>query len=455
MITFAPQRLWVGSVTSGRLERLSSPVLPMLMLMLVVGLCSSARGDSPARPLRVTAQVSSSPHYVGQAITLQVSATAHDERPTITLPKIVGAEVTATGIDLKPISSVGIGSLLVAENHRYLFRYRIVPRRAGPLTIPAIVARLGERTGRSDPKSLTIKPVPESGRPANFLGGVGAFQLTAEVQPPRVRVGQVVDFVLRVTGPAALGMTQAPTLDQRLRLTPGLRIESKPGELVTEPPSRTFLYRLRPTRAGALVLPPVAVTAFDPAHRMYQTKVSPSLTVQVVEVPRFDPAQLAYAPPPLDDTKWPKFVAIGGGILVLLLVGAGLVWVWYRFRRTPAQRRPSLSASRMAARLLKECDRRAPAPEIGRRITQGLAEYLALVQDRPRGALTPAEAEEAVRVLGGSALGEQAQRLVASCDRAQYAVEGPATETLLGEATRLFDELSQVGRPNRGRRSRS
>ena len=138
------------------------------------------------------------------------------------------------------------------------------PRRPGTLEIPSIRARLGDQSGRSRPVRVTVRPVPAEGRPAEFLGGVGRFALQAEADPRSVRVGQELEYRITVTGPAAWGMTGRPELKRFDRLPIGLRIEPRPVESTNEPPSRTFVYRLRPTRPGDAVLPPVSIAAFDP-----------------------------------------------------------------------------------------------------------------------------------------------------------------------------------------------
>ncbi len=63
-----------------------------------------------------------------------------------------------------------------------------------------------------------IQPVPLEGRPAAFLGGVGRFALQAEAIPNVVRVGQELEFRIKVTGPAAWGMTDRPVLERFERL---------------------------------------------------------------------------------------------------------------------------------------------------------------------------------------------------------------------------------------------
>ena len=83
----------------------------------------------------------------------------------------------------------------------------------------------------------------------------------------------------------------------RSSLAPGFRVEPLPDQLEgVDPPVRTFRYRLRPAKSGRVVLPPVAVAAFDPTTRRYATRVTASLPIQVEEPPRFDPGSLSYLP---------------------------------------------------------------------------------------------------------------------------------------------------------------
>src|SRR6202044_2483611 len=171
-------------------------------------------------------------------------------------------------------------------------RFRVVARRPGTLEIPSIRARLGDSSGRSRPLRVSIRPVPAGGRSAEFLGGVGRFALSAEAVPAVVRVGQELEFRITVTGRAAWGMTDRPDLKRFARLKIGLRIEPRSGDLTPEPPSRTFVYRLRPTRPGEEVLPPVSIAAFDPSTSRYVTRASPSVPIKVVAVPSFDPATI-------------------------------------------------------------------------------------------------------------------------------------------------------------------
>ena len=97
---------------------------------------------------------------------------------------------------------------------------------------------------------------------------------------------------MKVSGPAAWGTTERPELTRYDRLPLGLRIRPGPIETSDEPPERTFIYHLRPSRAGEAVLPPISIASFDPALSRYMTQVTPGVPVRVVAVSAFDPATI-------------------------------------------------------------------------------------------------------------------------------------------------------------------
>lgn len=420
-------------------------------LVFTVGLLLWERctvAAEPPRPLRVRAQVARGPYYVGQAITLQISVIADSERPHVTTPRMAACEVTPTETELRPVSSSGIGSA-VMEKNLFLARFRLVPRKAGRVTIPPVSARLDDegRAGASAPITFTVASLPTAGRPAAFLGGVGTFEVSAEANPTEVRRGQTLYFRIKVAGPAARGMTRAPAIERLQRPVRGMEIDPEPTKAVADPPSRVFGYRVRPTEAGDLVLPPVAIAAFDPRLGHYVTRVSPSVRVRVVDVPRFDPRSLDYSPPPRATAPWVQRSAWG---LLAIAAALTLATIGRSLRRWYVRRRAETAAVRLLARLRRTLPRTSNAAEAGRRTTRALAEYLALAIGRPRGALTPDEAREGTtRASGDAALGEQARGLVALCDQAQFAGQGVSPQEVIGAADQLFDNLVSAGSTTR------
>ena len=252
---------------------------------------SGVAASRGSEPLRVEADVAPAPYFVGQGIELRIRVAGRGQRPKIDLPAIANASAWTIGTDRKPISRSAIGSIEGEEN-LIVTRIRVVARRPGPLLIPSIPVHFDERSGRSRSVQLKILPVPEAGRPSGFLGGIGRFSLEAEASPKVVRVGQEFDLRVKVSGPAAWGTTERPDLTRYDRLPLGLRI--RPGPILTseEPPERTFIYHLRPSRAGESVLPPLSIVSFDPAVSRYMTQVTPGVPVRVAAVAAFDPAAI-------------------------------------------------------------------------------------------------------------------------------------------------------------------
>jgi hypothetical protein len=436
-----------------------------------------AAGAEEPDELRVRTEIAAGRHFVGEGFELRVGVLGADQRPQVERPRIAGAEVWEIGTDLKPISTSGIGAV-VSQANLFVSRFRVVARRAGALEIPAIRAEIGGRSGRSQPRRVLIRSVPPQGRPAEFLGGVGRFGLEARVTPQVVRVGQELDFRITVTGPAAWGMVERPDLPRYERLGIGLRIEPKPDELIPEPPSRTFVYSLRPTRAGEVVLPPVVIAAFDPEPGRYLTRATAGVSVRVVAVATFDPATLDIGEPEGGSGGSIGPVAAAGCIAAVLLAGAAAGLAWIRRREGLRLRGPS-AARRYAAGLARRLGANPPiapgdrdgtgapvrggeveAPgrpggESAWRIGVELIRYLEIGLGRPPGALTPEEARRGVALCSGSdELGARAGRLAAHCDAILYrAASGPPwddSDGLIDEARGLFAALGRVkaGRPS-------
>jgi hypothetical protein len=298
---------------------------------------------------------------------------------------------------------------------------------------------------------VTVRPVPLEGRPAEFLGGVGGFTLGAEANPRSVRVGQELDYRITVQGPAAWGMTGQPELKRFERLAIGPRIDPRPIEGQGEPPSRTFIYRLRPTRPGEDVLPPVAIAAFDPATQRYNTHVTPSVPIRVVAVPAFDSTTI----PDLNATGGPaahQATARTWGILIgsILMLAACGALLWVRRRARIAGRISGPRASRRFAALMARCLARGSSrdpSDLATVVSEALIRYLQLADGRPPGALTPDEAGAGVaHCTGSEELGAQSARMVERCDGLLYreAPGPPEDPERFREDAREF--FAQLGR---------
>ena len=160
------------------------------------------------------AAVSEGPVFVGQAIEVRVGAIAEVGEARVSAPRVAGAEIAPSGSAWEPIATNGIGEV-IRETRRYVFRFRLVAERSGPLTVPPFRVEVGERSGKTGTIRLNVRDVPVVGRPASFLGGVGAVKAAASANPGAVRVGQEIAYEIRLEGPGARGSTRRPTLSAR------------------------------------------------------------------------------------------------------------------------------------------------------------------------------------------------------------------------------------------------
>jgi len=158
----------------------------------------------------------------------------------------------------------------------------------------------------SDPETLTVKPLPEQGRPVAFNGAVGSgFTLERRLAVPTAHVGEAVpiEFVLRGEGNTALwpapevrwptsGRAYMERVDERLTGTEG-RVGG----------SKTFRFLVVADSAGLLPLPAVSYPYFDLASGRYLTlEISPgSLPV----APAGEAATASALPPGLLPARGP------------------------------------------------------------------------------------------------------------------------------------------------------
>ncbi len=404
----------------------------------------------PADGLRVRLEAGPGPYYEGQGIAAAALVLGRDQRPQIELPRLSHAEIWTAGTSFKPVSATGIGSVESGEN-LFITRLRIVPRRSGPLEIPPILARIDGQSGRSGPLHLTVEPVPLEGRAAEFLGGVGEFSVQASVLPATIRVGQEFVYRIGLAGPAAWGTTSRPDLSRFDRIPLALRVESLPDERMSEPPSVTFVYRIRPTRAGSGVVPPVSIAAFDPRSMRYITKVTQGVPIKAAAVPAFDPRTINYTAPDGDRNR---LIAWASTALIVSLCALGAFAVVIRRRRLRARQTSLRQAQRIARRMVRELSTTGEAGasaecggKVAGKIVAGLIAYARLGIGRPPGALTPSEARSVVHTLTRSDdLGSQAAALVGRCDGCLFSERqtGHDPVQLVANARELFRALGRA-----------
>ena len=134
---------------------------------------------------------------------------------------------------------------------------------------------------QSEELQIEVLPLPEQGRPVEFTGAVGRFQLSVEAQPTQVAVGDPVTLRVLVEGEGNMAAVQPlqvdaaagvklydPKVEEEERITNGVY----GGR-------RLFEYILIPEQGGTLNIPPLRFAYFDPHQARYEVLKSAPIAI--------------------------------------------------------------------------------------------------------------------------------------------------------------------------------
>ena len=193
----------------------------------------------------------------------------------------------------------------VSYQRALLVRYAAYPLKEGKLPIDSMTVKAnyyGPPTGdeedplsqffqqiapraavsKSDILNVEVLPLPKEGRPANYSGGVGQFNISAVADKGELRANETVTLSVKVEGRGNLSAIAEPGLN----LPEGVEVyetktQSKGGHAGLG--ERVFDYLLIPRKPGPLTLPPIEMSFFDPAKREYVVQKTEPIQLNVLE----------------------------------------------------------------------------------------------------------------------------------------------------------------------------
>jgi hypothetical protein len=196
-------------------------------------------------------------------------------------------------LEREKVSPSGEAATLEGQSFRRfpILRKLLFPTKAGTLTIPASVFRVGiARTSFFDaggtieratkPVTITVDPLPDA---PGFSGAVGRFKATASLDRDTVPLGEAATLRFRVEGTGNLKwVDRAPEL-----LVSGAKVfppQSKSDLRTTESGvsgSRSWEFVVVPETSGAIEIKPMAFSYFDAgAGKIVSSETAP-LTLKV------------------------------------------------------------------------------------------------------------------------------------------------------------------------------
>ena len=198
------------------------------------------------------------------------------------------------------------------------YTHKLYPKKTGQIVLAPAELLLplpqGHKTLRTKPLTLTVQPIPETGRPAHFNGAIGEYQISAEIERGWVEVGQALTLTVRISGHGNIQTVIPPKLPP----IAGVMVSGPNLMEDTTATSRIYAYVLTPARTGALRIPAIKYAYFDPNRAVYATTETSPVPISV----RLNPNDT------IGDTEgspWILWVILFAVALVVLAVG-GYLW---------------------------------------------------------------------------------------------------------------------------------
>lgn len=138
------------------------------------------------------------------------------------------------------------------------------------------------------PVPITVKPLPDAGKPAGYNGAVGNFSVEASLDHKTVAADDEATLHVVVKGKGNLPVINAPTVnwpsgfqafDPRAKDDFNKTVAPMAG-------SKSFDYVFTPGTAGHYTIPQIDFPYFDPATQTYKTAESQPMDIQVMPAVR-------------------------------------------------------------------------------------------------------------------------------------------------------------------------
>lgn len=223
---------------------------------------------------------------------------------------------------------------------RFRFPARVTLHRAGAVDVAPVrvLARLQTGTGRDSwgfrrasyqvfsaegqPQRLTVRPLPEAGRPPGFGNAIGTgFAIDVQASRTVVAVGDPIELTVLLRGDGPLTGVGLPPLTGPGALPPalfGITDESPAGTLDEATNSKRFVVTARIKSAEVREVPPLSFAYFDPVAGEYRSVSSQPIALSVAAGQVVGAAEVIAAAPPPTATERDAGGSPGGTITTLL-----------------------------------------------------------------------------------------------------------------------------------------
>jgi hypothetical protein len=131
--------------------------------------------------------------------------------------------------------------------------------------------------------TLTVRELPKEGRPANFTGNIGNYQIESSASPLKVNVGDPITLTVKLKGPEYLEHVELPPLNAQADFKSRFKIPEERASAEIKGNSKIFTQTIRPLSPDVNEIPPVELPYFDTEKGEYRIAKSEPIPLTVKE----------------------------------------------------------------------------------------------------------------------------------------------------------------------------
>ena len=358
---------------------------------IIVGAVDTYQNTSTGGIHKVQAEVNNQKPHFNEAIIYRFRYLYTTILPTLEPPTTLLPDFTGFLVEKLPDEK---GSAVVMRGKTYQVQEyvrRLYPQKTGQILITSAQLKLpikgNPKTLKTKPIPLNVQPLPEVGRPTNFMGAVGEYNITAQVDRNKLEVRKALTLTLEISGVGNIKTVTPP------KISPinGFRVET-PIHVKGDADNRiTYTYVLIPLKGGILQIPAIEFAYFSPVKNSYQ-------------VTKTNPIPITVLPNPTDIVDTESDFPLWTLWLLLIPILAGITIVGYLLYRAklksgkastaPDTQMPPAEQAFSALQSLKTGKTGANTTSFGEALTRILHQYLCEWQSMPYRQLNIAEVQE-------------------------------------------------------------
>ncbi|HWU45055.1 MAG TPA: BatD family protein, partial [Bdellovibrio sp.] len=196
------------------------------------------------------------------------------------VPAIQFTEELVNGVPWKKALLASHALFPIKAGTAVVDEYKIKSRVRLPAQGYGFLGKPYEYTKSSARIPIKVKPLPTEGRPSDFSGAVGQFELHATVENPTVPVNQPFSLKVRFEGAGNAKLIDLPPLN-----LPGILeqydTKSDAKFFKNGRSFKEFEVLVIPRQEGDITLPALSVSMFDPSTSKYYTRKTQPIVLKV------------------------------------------------------------------------------------------------------------------------------------------------------------------------------